>query len=86
MSYTIFDNDACIRFIRDTETVFIAKSSIKSISLIRDEIIKLETDLCIGSIYIRHKDVSDPITFVPISLMTYLRYWISNLQPPGPNP
>jgi len=86
MSYAIFDNDACIRFIKDQETVFIAKSSIKSISLIRDEIIKLETDLCIGSIYIRHKDVTDPLTFMPIQLMTYLRYWISNLQPPGPNP
>ena len=86
MSYAIFDNNACIRFVRDQETVFVAKTSIKNISLIRDEIIKLETDLCIGSIYIRHKDVSDPITFMPISLMTYLRYWISNLQPPGPNP
>ena len=86
MSYAIFDNNACIRFVRDQETVFVAKTSIKNISLIRDEIIKLETDLCIGSIYIRHKDVTDPITFMPISLMTYLRYWISNLQPPGPNP
>ena len=85
MSYAIFDNNGCIRFVRDQETVFIAKTSIKSISLIREEIIKLETDLCIGSIYFRHKDVADPITFTPITLMTYLRYWISNLQPPSPN-
>jgi hypothetical protein len=86
MSYAIIDNDACIRFIRDGEHFFVLKTSIKSISLIREEIIKLETDLCTGSIYIRFKDVTDPITFVPISLMTYLRYWVSNLQPPGPNP
>ncbi len=86
MSYALYDNDDCIRFVRDGETFFIAKDSIKSISLIRSEIIKLETDLCIGSIYIRHKDVTIPLTFTPISLMTYIRYWISNLQPPGPNP
>ena len=85
MSYAILDNNACIRFVRDQEAVFVAKTSIKSISLIRDEIIKLETDLCIGSIYIRHKEVTDPLTFMPIQLMTYLRYWISNMQPPGPN-
>ena len=85
MSYAIFDNNNCIRFVRDQETFFLVKPSIKSISLIRDEIIKLETDLCIGSIFIRHKDVTDPITFTPIALMTYLRYWVSNLQPPGPN-
>ena len=85
MSYAIINNTGVLTFIRDQQFFFVAKTSIKSISLIRDEIIKLETDLCIGSIYIRHKEVTDPITFMPISLMSYLRYWIVDLQPPGPN-
>jgi hypothetical protein len=85
MSYAVINNTGVLTFIRDQQFFFVAKTSIKSISLIRDEIIKLETDLCIGSIYIRHKDVTDPITFMPIQLMSYLRYWVVDLQPPGPN-
>ncbi len=84
MSYALFDNDGCIRFVRDGETTFITKSAIVNISLIRDEVIKLGMEPCTGSIYIRHKDVTDPITFTPIALMTNIKNWVSNLPPPIP--
>lgn len=84
MSYALYDNDGCIRFVRDGETTFIAKSSIVGISLIRNEVIKLCMDNCAASIYIRHKDVTEPVTFIPIALMTYIKNWVSNLPPPTP--
>jgi hypothetical protein len=85
MSYQIYDNNASIRFVNNGQTLFVMKSSIKAITQVREDMIKIDTGNCFGSIYFRHQDVSEPLTFMPIQLLTYLRYWVSNLQPPGPN-
>jgi|GEM_PF-5396851 hypothetical protein len=85
MSYTIFDNGGSLKILRDGRTLFITKSTITEITVIRENVIKLGRANCINSIYIRHPDVSSPFAFNATTLAILLNSWVANAPLPPPN-
>lgn len=82
MSYEIYDHWASIKFVKDGLEFLLAKSSIKKISLIGNDTIKISTGNCMGGISFHHGDVSSPGEVSPEELIGYLNAWITeNLLP-----
>jgi hypothetical protein len=83
MSYEIYDYGACIKFVKDGIEFFLAKSTIKKISIIGSDTIKISTGNCLGSIFFHQRDVVAPENLIPIELVNYLNAWITeNVLPP----
>jgi hypothetical protein len=85
MSYTIFDNGGSIRVLSNGRTLFITKSSITEITVVRENIIKLSRSNCLNSLYFRHEDVTSPYAFSPAGLAILLNSWIANAPLAPPN-
>jgi hypothetical protein len=85
MSYTIVDNGGSLKILKGGRTLFIAKSSITEVTLIRENVIKLSRSNCLNSIYFRHQDVFSPYVFSPGGLAILLNSWVSNTPLPPPN-
>lgn len=83
MSYEIYDHWASIKFVKDGVEFLLAKSSIKKISLIGNDTIKISTGNCMGGISFHHSDVVAPGEVSPEGLISYLNAWITaSLLPP----
>ena len=84
MSYEIYDHWACIKFVKDGVEFFLAKSSVRKISIIGNDTIKISTGNCLGSIFFHNQDVITPENLTPLEIVNYLNGWITqNLLPPN---
>lgn len=79
MSYYIFDNGDCIKFIKDGQLFFLAKSKVMDITVIREDVIKIGMSNCLSAIFFRHQDVASPVTFNAMMLTILLNSWVSKL-------
>ena len=78
MTFQIFDTGASIKILSDWDIKMVMKSAIISVSVIKGDIIKIETANPLEAIYIRHRDVSIPATASPIILRDTLNTMVSN--------
>lgn len=77
MSYQFINNGASIRIERDGESTSIGKKSIRDITHIREDLIKIDMgDDCQG-IYIRQMDVTAPSVSTAQELIYQLSLWIT---------
>jgi hypothetical protein len=83
MGYFIEDKSSSIRFVLGTKDFFLKKSSIKEISVVRADIIRINCGSCMGSIFIRHKDVTNPVTASAAVLALQLNTWLTVAAPGG---
>ena len=79
MSYALFDNGDCIKFICDGQFFFLSKSSVTEIAVVREDVIKIGRDNCLSSIFFRHQDVASPFSYNAMMLAILLNSWVSNL-------
>lgn len=81
MSYQIINNGASIKFISEAGQFLLPKEIVKQVAMVRDDIIKIVTGDCSGSIFIHHRDVSVPATGNTFLLFDELNVM---LNPPEP--
>ena len=77
MGYVIEDKSSSIRFALGSRDFFLKKSSVKEISVVRADIIRINCGSCMGSIFIRHKDVTTPVTAFAAVLANQLNSWLT---------
>jgi len=83
VAYSIEDKVSSIRFVLGARDFFLKKSSIKEISVVREDIIRINCGSCMGSIFIRHKDVTAPVTAFAAVLALQLNTWLAVAAPGG---
>lgn len=84
MSYVINNNIATIRFTNGGQVYLLNKKAVREISVVRDDVIKISLGNCSSSIFIRHQDVSLPITQTAGILIDLMNVWISDYSVPDP--
>ncbi len=85
MSYQITDTGASIRFVNDDGFFYLMKHDIKSISAIRDELLKIETGGCLHNLFINVGHVTEPAHTGPDNLANIMNLWITEfMRPPVP--
>ena len=72
MNYQIANDGGNIKFYSGDKEFSLEKSAIKSIAVIREDIIKINTGSCIGSIFIRQHNVTEPTTVDANDLVLWL--------------
>jgi hypothetical protein len=72
MNYQIANDGGNIKFYSGDKEFSLEKSAIKNIAIIREDIIKISTGSCIGSIFIRQRNVTEPTTTDAIDLVLWL--------------
>ncbi len=83
MSYEIYDHWLSFKFVKDGLEFLLVKSSVKKITVIGNDTIKISTGNCMGGISFHVKDVSYPPNATAEQLMNYMNYMITlNLLPP----
>lgn len=72
MTYQIANDGGNIKFFAGSKEFSLEKSVIKEISVVRDDIVKINTGNCLGSLFIRHRNINDPITTNALNLAIWL--------------
>ncbi|MBS1577404.1 MAG: hypothetical protein JST09_19055 [Bacteroidetes bacterium] len=84
MSYEIYDHWVSFKFVVDGLEFLLVKSSVKKITAVGDDTIKISTGNCMGSISFHVEDVIYPPNVNAEQLMNYLNFMITlNLLPPA---
>ncbi len=82
MNYQIYDNGDDIKFVgTGGEVLSLMKSSIKEITVVREDVVKIGLGCCLSNIYFRHVDVSMPGTPSATDLVILISNWISGIGP-----
>ncbi len=76
MNYRISNDGGNIKFLAGSKEFSLEKSAIKAIAVIGDYVIKISTGNCMGSIFIRQNNVTDPVT----TDATDLAIWLNSLM------
>lgn len=74
MEYQIIDSGASLKILNETGEKLIAKASVVCITIVRVEMIRIELQNPDSIIYLRHSNVSVPITASP----NELKEWINS--------
>jgi len=72
MSYQIVDNGSTIKFVGDSGELLIIKRNIHAISVVRDDMIEINTGHPLRNYFFRWKDVYDPVVGTAIDLRDFL--------------
>jgi Cu/Ag efflux protein CusF len=80
MTYEISDNIQSIRFVAGGKEALIYKQAIKEITLVHDDVLRLETGE--STIVFHHSNVALPSTPTPEVLLGVINEWISDFAPP----
>ncbi|MBS1577406.1 MAG: hypothetical protein JST09_19065 [Bacteroidetes bacterium] len=76
MNYQVSNAGGNIKFFAGSKEFCLEKSTINRIAIIRNDIIKISTGNCMGSIFIRQSHVTDPVT----TDATDLAIWLNGLM------
>ena len=69
MNYQVIDNITSIKFFSENGVFLLMKEAVEQITVIREDIIKVSMGKCAGSIFFRHRDVSNPVTTNALELV-----------------
>ena len=85
MSYQIINDITSLKIVGSSGEIAVAKDSIKDVSVLRGSVIKIGTGDCMRSIYIKHSEISDPITPHPNNLLDVINDMLTPSidTPPG---
>lgn len=86
MSYQINDTGASLRFTSGDGFFFLMKHHIKAIRYVRDNMIKVDTGCCFGSLFIHANQVTVPVNTGADNLAQILNGWITNFLQGYPDP
>ncbi|MBS1610439.1 MAG: hypothetical protein JSS70_17120 [Bacteroidetes bacterium] len=85
MNYQITNDGGNIKFFAGSKEFSLEKSTIKGITVIRDDIIKISTGNCMGSIFIRQSHVTDPATTDATDLAIWLNGMMTEFEDTPPS-
>lgn len=74
MEYQIIDSGASLKILNEVGQKIVVKSSVVSVTIVRVEVIRVELQNPDSIIYLRHSNVSAPVTASP----NELKEWINN--------
>lgn len=77
MSYQIVNNGPSLKIIYSGTEVSFSKKSIQEITLVREDIIKIDTGNKCDSIYIRRSQITIPVVTNIPELINQLNLWIT---------
>ncbi|MEP7374735.1 MAG: hypothetical protein ABI675_15170 [Chitinophagaceae bacterium] len=81
MKYEIYDNEASLDIYTNEnydKSVMVMKHSVKRIGIVREDIIRIDTGNPLESVFIRHRDVLQPVTQTAIDLVYLFNRLISD--------
>jgi hypothetical protein len=82
MNYQIVNDGGNIKFFAAGKEFSLEKSAVKGISIVREDIVKISAGDCMGSIFIRQHDVTDPATFNADHLVNLLNNMMTDYETP----
>ena len=85
MNYQISNDRGNIKFFADGKAFSLEKSTIKGIAVLRDDIIKISTGNCMGGIFVRHRNVIEPVTINAADLAVWLNAMMIVFEMPPPS-
>jgi hypothetical protein len=85
MTYQIANDGGNIKFFAGSKEFSLEKSAIKEIAVLRDDIVKINTGNCMGSLFIRHRNVTDPVTTNAMDLAIWLNVMMADFEETPPS-
>lgn len=84
MSYQIINYPAVIKFISEEGECSLAKNAVTRISAVREDLLKINYGDCASGIFIRHRNVTAPITTDILALIEALNEMLIPYTPSTP--
>ena len=80
MTYQIANDGGNIKFFAGSKEFSLEKSGIKEIASVRDDLVKINTGNCMGSVFICQRNVSDPVTTTAADLAIWLNLLMTEFE------
>ena len=77
MSYQIINNGPSLKIIYAGAEMSVSKRSIQEITVVREDVIKIDTGNKCDSVYIRHSQITVPVVGSITDLIDELNVWIT---------